>query len=58
VYVIALSATDWLYFDLRLPRIWRDGEAICLPELFLDSERRESRLGMVGCIVRLACLAV
>ena len=25
---------------------WRDGEAICLPELYLDSERRkESRLG-------------
>jgi len=24
---------------------WRDGEAICLPELYLDSEGRESRLG-------------
>jgi len=28
---------------------WRDGEAICLPELYLDSEGREWRLGKVGC---------
>ena len=41
-----------------LARNWRDGEAICLPELYLDSERRESRLGKVGCVVRLACLAI
>jgi len=41
-----------------LPRIWRDGEAICLTELYLDSKGRESRLGTVGCVVRLACLAL
>ena len=41
-----------------LARNWREGEAICLPELYLDSEGRSRDWGTVGCIVRLACLAI
>ena len=41
-----------------LARIWRDGEAILFTGIIDPSERRESRLGRVDCVVRLACLAI
>jgi len=59
VYVIGLSATDWLYFDSGvLAKIWRDGEAILFTGIIDPSEGRKSRLGTVGCVVSLAGLVL
>ena len=47
-----------VFLTRALVRIWRDGEAILFTGNIDPSERRESRLGTVGCVVRLACLAL